>query len=79
MLEASLAATRFVAGVSRLDFDLDQMRVFAVLRALEIVGEAANKISDELHNAVPEIDWSAIIGMRIILAHHYFDVDLDVV
>lgn len=79
MYDAGLAAVEFVSGVTRPDFDSDQMRVFAVLRALEIIGEAANKVSDELHAAVPQVDWSAIIGMRIILAHHYFDVDLNVV
>jgi uncharacterized protein with HEPN domain len=79
MVEAGLAAVEFVTGVSQSDFAKDQMRLFAVLRALEIIGEAANKVSDELHAATPQIEWSAMIGMRIILAHHYFDVDVNVV
>ncbi|MBL8147826.1 MAG: DUF86 domain-containing protein [Anaerolineae bacterium] len=51
----------FVQGVSRSDFDSDQMRAFAVVRALEIIGEAANHLSDELQAAVPQVEWSAII------------------
>ncbi len=79
MYEASQAAVEFMAGIARSDLDLDQMRLFAVIRALEIIGDAANKVTDELHAALPQIEWSAMIGMRNILAHHYFDVDVNVV
>ena len=46
---------------------------------LEILGEAANHISREIQQAHPEIPWGKIIGMRNILAHQYFGIDLDLV
>ncbi len=46
---------------------------------LQIIGEAANKVSSELQTLRPEIPWSKMIGMRHILVHDYFGIDLDVV
>jgi len=51
------------------------MLLFALVRAIEIVGEAANKISDEARAALPAIPWPAIVGMRNRLIHAYFEVD----
>ena len=53
--------------------------LFAVLRALEVMGEAAGKVSDELRPMAPDIPWGAIAGMRNRLVHGYFDVDKNVV
>ena len=47
----------------------------AVERLLEIIGEAANLISDEVKSSFPQVDWRDIISLRILLAHHYFRVD----
>ena len=55
------------------------MLQFAVLRALELIGEAASKLPDSTHAAHPSIPWSNMIGMRHRLIHGYFDVDLDIV
>ena len=55
------------------------MLAFALVRALEIIGEAADKLSDLAHAAHPSIPWSEIIGMRHKLIHGYFNVDLDIV
>ena len=51
----------------------------AAQRWIEILGEAASRISDETKNAHPEIAWRDIVGTRVILAHAYFDIDLDIV
>jgi len=79
MRDAANAAMAFVNGRSRADLDTDLMLQFAVVRALELVGEAAAKLADSTHAAHPSIPWSEIIGMRDRLIHGYFDVDLDVV
>lgn len=55
------------------------MLLFAVVRAVEIIGEAASKVSDEGRAACPEIAWKAIIGMRNRLVHAYFEIDTNVV
>lgn len=51
----------------------------AIVRSLEIIGEATKKLPDDLKNANPEINWSDIAGMRDILIHNYFGIDYDVV
>lgn len=79
MVEASEAAIRFVAGRQRGDLQSDQMLLFAVLRAIEVVGEAANKVSGEVRAANANVPWKAIVGMRNRLIHAYFDVDTDMV
>ena len=49
----------------------------AVCRRLEIIGEAANKIDDEFKGKYPDVPWYKIVGMRNLLIHEYFHVDLD--
>lgn len=77
MMEASQQAMEFVQGRSRTDLDSDQMLTFALVRALEIVGEAASKVSLETRAEYPQLPWPSIIGMRNRIIHAYFDVDLD--
>jgi uncharacterized protein with HEPN domain len=79
MVEAAQIAIGFVSGRQRADLDKDKMLLFAVMRAIEIVGEAASKISDETRSAHGGIPWRAIIGMRNRLVHAYFDINADVV
>lgn len=77
MLEAAEAALRFVAGRKRGDLDTDQMLLFALLRAVEVIGEAAANVSADGRAA--GIPWPAIVGMRNRIIHAYFDVNTDVV
>ena len=79
MVDASEAAIRFAAGRQRSDLQTDQMLLFAVIRAIEVVGEAASKVSEEIRVANVNIPWKAIAGMRNRLIHAYFDVDTDMV
>jgi uncharacterized protein with HEPN domain len=79
MRDAARAAQRFIRGRTRADLDGDEMLAFALVRALELVGEAAGKLSDPTRAAHPSIPWADIIGMRHKLIHGYFDVDLDII
>lgn len=78
MLDAAHQAKEFVSGRSRKDLEIDKMLLFALVRAFEIIGEAANSISDERKSKHPEVVWTKIIGMRNRLIHGYFDIDLDI-
>jgi uncharacterized protein with HEPN domain len=77
LVDAADAAARFSAGRTRSDLDHDEMLLFALVRAVEIVGEAASKVTDEARTAIP-LPWPAIVGMRNRLIHAYFDVDRDI-
>ena len=79
MVEASQAALRFMAGRQRGDLQTDQMLLFAVLRAIEVIGEAASKVSEDVRIVNASIPWKAIVGMRNRLIHAYFDVDTEMV
>jgi uncharacterized protein with HEPN domain len=78
MIEAAEQALSFVARRRRADLDADAMLRFALTRAVEIVGEAANQVSDAGRSELPGIPWPQIIGMRNRLVHAYFDVNRDV-
>lgn len=54
------------------------MLLFALVRSIEIIGEAATKTSEEARTATLNIPWKAIIGMRHRLIHAYFDIDADI-
>ena len=79
MIEAPQSALGFMAGRTRTDLDTDLMLLFAVVRAVEIVGEAASRVSTEGRATTPRVPWPAIMGMRYHLVHAYFDIDKDVV
>lgn len=79
MLEAAEACLKFAEGKKREDFEEDKMLCFAVVRALEIFGEAAAGVSEPLRMKHPKIEWRDIIGMRNRLIHAYFDIDYDIV
>ena len=77
MLDAAKEAVSFVQGKQRGDLDKDRKLVLAIVRLVEIIGEAAGHVSREFQEAHPEIPWPVIISMRNRLAHGYFEVDLD--
>jgi uncharacterized protein with HEPN domain len=78
MVDAVNAASRFVEGRSRADLDSDEMLLFALVRAVEIVGEAASRVEREARETLPDVPWPEIVGMRNRLIHAYFDVDRDI-
>ena len=75
--DAIESARRFASGRTRADLDRDEMLLFALTRAIQIVGEAAAKMSEESRRDIPDVPWQEIIGMRNRLVHAYMDVDLD--
>jgi uncharacterized protein with HEPN domain len=75
MVEAAESALQFMTGRQRADLDEDRMLLFALVRAIEILGEAASRISEETRTTHPGIPWRAIIGMRNRLIHAYFSIN----
>lgn len=79
MLDAARRAVRFAEGRSREDLDdEDDPLRHALVRQIEIVGEAAGKVSSGTRADLPDVPWPDIIGIRNRLIHAYFDVDLDI-
>ncbi|MBM3556435.1 MAG: DUF86 domain-containing protein [Alphaproteobacteria bacterium] len=78
MIEACRRAMDFVHRRQRDDLDHDQLLLFALVRALEIVGEAAGRVSSETRGKFPMVPWVQIVGMRNRLVHAYFDINRDV-
>jgi uncharacterized protein with HEPN domain len=72
-------ARQFLEGLSYDDFIDDRKTISAVVRELEIVGEAAKQIPASFRKKYPEIPWSEMAGMRDKLIHFYFGVDMDIV
>ncbi len=79
MLDATNEALEFVQGKQRSDLDTDRKLVLSLVKELEIIGEAAGKVSAEIRTQYGAIPWQDISGMRNRLIHAYFDVDSDVV
>jgi uncharacterized protein with HEPN domain len=69
----------FISGRTRADLDTDRMLLFAVVRAIEILGEAAGQISDDIRSHAADLPWRAMVGMRNRIVHAYFDIDADIV
>ena len=69
----------YTAGLDRTAFDHDDRTIDAVIRNLQIIGEAAKMIPESLRADYPIVEWKKIAGLRDILAHQYFEVDLDII
>src|SRR5689334_23977703 len=70
---------RYTDGLSREQFENDEKTVDAVVRNLEVIGEAVKQIPERIRTAYPDIEWKKIAGLRDILAHQYFRIDMDIV
>ena len=79
MLVAAREAVAFAEGLSYDEFAQDRRSQLAILKSVEIVGEAASRLSAETKERHPEIPWREIVGMRNRLVHAYFDIDLRLV
>lgn len=79
MLDASRAAIKHLAGKKRKDLDTNRTILSAVVRELEIIGEAANSIPSTFKKKHADIPWKQMIAMRNRLIHAYFDIDHDIV
>ncbi len=79
MIEAAEAAVEFCDGQTPESLAGDRLVGFAVVRAVQLVGQAARGGSEELQAAHPEIPWREMIGMRNVVVHDYADVDMALV
>ena len=79
MLDVSEAAVRFCHNRTFEDFCADRMLEFATRQAMEILGEAAAKVSEETRSQLAGVAWYQIVGLRHRLAHAYFDIDLAII
>lgn len=79
ILDSAKTAADYVAGKTREEFLADRQCQDAVIRRLEIIGEAARRLSDETREAHPDLPWRELLGQRNILIHKYDDVDFAIV
>jgi uncharacterized protein with HEPN domain len=79
IIEAMNKAEKFVEGLSYELFAADDQINFAVVRALEIIGEAAKRVPQPVCTQYPQVPWSEMAGMRDKLIHGYDDVNLELV
>jgi uncharacterized protein with HEPN domain len=78
MLDAAREATEFARGKRREDLNGDRKLALALVKDIEIIGEAAYQISEDTRRQLPAISWDDIVGMRNRLVHAYFDINLDI-
>lgn len=79
MRDAAIEAIDFASGQRRDELNTNRMLALALVKDIEIVGEAASKISAECRAKYLQLSWVQIIGMRNRLTHAYFEVNLDIV
>ena len=79
MRDAASKVMRFTEGLSYTAFLADEEKQWAVIRGIEIIGEATTKVSAEFVDAHPDFPWKHMRGMRNVLIHNYADVDLRIV
>jgi uncharacterized protein with HEPN domain len=79
MLLSARDAQKFIRGMEKSEFLDSDLHQNAVIRSLEVIGEAAGQISRESTERLADIPWRKVTGMRHRLIHDYFDVDLELV
>lgn len=79
IIESMNRIDNYLIGVDYDSFLNNQMLIDAVIRNLEIIGEAAKNITEEVRSKYPEIPWRNMIGLRNILIHQYFGVDESII
>jgi uncharacterized protein with HEPN domain len=78
MLEAAQEAVSFAENKTRADLNIDRKLVLALVKDIEIIGEAAANVTAERQSELMQIPWNKIVGMRNRLIHAYLEIDLDV-
>lgn len=79
ILDSINAIEEFSKGISKEKLIPDRLRQSAIVREIEIIGEAAKNISQTIKNKYKDIEWREIIGTRDKMIHHYFGVDLNII
>jgi uncharacterized protein with HEPN domain len=78
MLEAAREIRSFIKERNKDDLERDRILTLALVKEIEIIGEAASKVSQEARQQIPDIEWRDIVGMRNRLVHVYFEIDEDI-
>lgn len=68
----------FIDGMEFEDFIKDKKTIYSVVRAIEIIGEAAKNVPEQVRKKYPDVPWKQMAGMRDKLIHEYFGVDLEI-
>jgi len=79
ILIAARKPQRYIAEMNEMEFRGSDLHQSAVVRELQVIGEAARQVSKEFRDSHPELDWQSMAGMRNRLIHEYFRVSLEVV
>lgn len=79
MLDMARKALDKTRGKGRPEFDQDENLRLALTHLIQIIGEAARRVSGDFHAAHPEVSWVDIIGMRHVVVHDYMRVDDDII
>lgn len=79
IIESCGKVRRFIAGMTYEAFVADELTRDAVIRNLEVIGEAAKNLPDDVVAKAPEVEWRKVRGMRDVIAHGYFGLDMKVV
>lgn len=79
ILEAIDKIRRYTAGLSQDTFRRDDKTLDAVVRNLEVIGEAVKKLPAKIRSKHPQVDWKRIAGLRDILIHEYFGIDVEII
>lgn len=77
MLDAAREAINSIKGRRRADLEKDRIWALGLVKCVEIIGEAATRVSKEMRSRHPQIPWVQIVAMRNRLVHVYFDIDAD--
>lgn len=79
IIECIAKITKYLAGKTKENLVQDQLLQDAVLRRLEIIGEASSQLPGAIKSAHPEVPWRDMVNMRNVFVHGYFGVDIDLV
>jgi uncharacterized protein with HEPN domain len=79
ILESIRRIRTYVEGLDKDDLGGDELRLDAVVRNLEVIGEAVKRLPDELRVQETGVEWKKIAGLRDILIHHYFGIDVAII
>lgn len=77
ILEAIESAGRFASGRSRKDLDADELLTAGLVHMIVVIGEAAAAVSERTKSGLPDLPWRGMMGMRNVVVHAYWRVDLD--
>ncbi len=75
ILNAARTIARYMAGMEQADFDEDQRTRDAIVLRLTVIGEATKRLSPEFRDALPQVSWRKMAGMRDVLVHNYDQID----